>query len=48
MYGRAACGGLLRDHDAHFVVGFATNIRLCSVLAVESWANYYKGLQLAL
>ncbi|KAJ1412309.1 Ribonuclease H-like superfamily, partial [Sesbania bispinosa] len=32
-----ACGGVVRDDWGHFMVGFAQNLRYCSILETELW-----------
>ncbi|KAH9667242.1 putative ribonuclease H protein [Citrus sinensis] len=44
--GVAAAGGLIRDHNGHWVAGFGMNLGACSVTMAELW-GLYQGLLLA-
>ncbi|KAH9699945.1 putative ribonuclease H protein [Citrus sinensis] len=44
--GVAAAGGLIRDHNGHWVAGFGMNLGTCSVTMAELW-GLYQGLILA-
>ncbi|KAH9735416.1 putative ribonuclease H protein [Citrus sinensis] len=44
--GVAAAGGLIRDHNGHWVAGFGMNIGNCLVTMAELW-GLYQGLILA-
>ena len=45
MTGVAATGGLIRDHNGHWVAGFGMNLGTCSVTMAELW-GLYQGLLL--
>lgn len=36
-HGNAACGGLIRDHNGVFILGFQKKIGTCSVLPAGLW-----------
>ena len=38
--GVAAAGGLIRDHNGHWIAGFGMNLRTCSVTMAELWGLY--------
>lgn len=44
--GLASCGGLIRDEDGRWIVGFAKKVGRCDVLKAEFW-GIYEGLKLA-
>ncbi|KAH9757265.1 hypothetical protein KPL71_016337 [Citrus sinensis] len=44
--GVAAAGGLIRDHNGHWVAGFGMYLGTCSVTMAELW-GLYQGLLLA-
>ena len=44
--GTAACGGLIRNHDGHFIVAFLANLGSCFNMLAELWGAYW-GLHLS-
>lgn len=44
--GKAACGGVLRNHLGEVIVAFAKEIGYCSVVITELWAIFF-GLKIA-
>ncbi|KAF7820682.1 putative ribonuclease H protein At1g65750 family [Senna tora] len=40
---RAACGGIVRDQDGNFIVGFMRNLGSCTSIQAELW-GVYSGL----
>ena len=42
----ATCGGLLRDHNGRYLMGFSVNLDLCTITMAELWCIYF-GLKVA-
>ena len=42
----ASCGGIIRDHNGNFILGFSANLGTCSITQAELWGVFY-GLLLA-
>jgi len=36
--GKAACGGVMQDHNGTFVFDFSASLSLCSVVMAKLWA----------
>lgn len=43
----AGCGGLIRDHEGNWLVGFTKKLGVCSPFIAELW-GLYKGIKLCL
>ncbi|KAF7837882.1 ribonuclease H [Senna tora] len=43
---RASCGGVIRDHEGRFLLGFAKNLGYCDVISAELW-GIKLGLEVA-
>ncbi|KAF7836240.1 cytosolic sulfotransferase 15-like [Senna tora] len=43
---RASCGGVIRDHEGRFLLGFTKNLGYCDVISAELW-GIKMGLEVA-
>lgn len=43
---RAACGGILRDHQGRFLAGYSVKLGNCSILKAELWGMLH-GIKIA-